>query len=150
MAVIRKLISWWRLMSWKSMETGVLARVRWVGNRSKSVFADLLPSGRASYEGNLSWNIYAFLKFTLQFAFTPLSFYRLRKRIRKKHRNLILEYRELRNYPKLECDARITTSRQCKFMAKTLSYELSQVSEFNKFRVSIEFPRVSNCSFSNF
>lgn len=63
MAVIRKLISWWRLMSRKL--TSLLEFDGSETGRNRS-FADLVPPGWASCEENLSRNIYAFLEFTLK------------------------------------------------------------------------------------
>lgn len=80
MAVIRKLISWWRLMSRKL--TSLLEFDGSETGRNRS-FADLVPPGWASCEENLSRNIYAFLEFTLKqlasFTLLLFSLYRPRK-----------------------------------------------------------------------
>lgn len=56
-------------MSCKSMETDVLVRCSMDWKQVEiGLSTDLLPPGWASYEENLSRNIYAFLKFTLALA----------------------------------------------------------------------------------
>lgn len=149
MAVIRKLISWWRLMSRKL--TSLLEFDGSETGRNRS-FADLVPPGWASCEENLSRNIYAFLEFThWNSSLLLLSFYFhfiVQGNEYRKERSKFNSRTE--KFVIIQSLNVMRGSRRCKFMAKTLSYELSQVSEFNKFRVSIEFPRVSNCSSSNF
>lgn len=128
MAVIRKLISWRRLMSWKSMETDVLARVRWVGNRSKSVLADLLPPRWTPRTRNVSM-----LSLNLRYTslYSPFIFIqRLFSFQRREHEESNIRKKrgqfngELCNYPKLVRVHVTRGSRGCKFTAKTLSFEL--------------------------
>lgn len=72
-------------MSWKSMETDILARCSMDWKQVEiGLSTDLLPPGWASYEENLSRNIYAFLKFTLALALS-FSVYRSRKRIQERN-----------------------------------------------------------------
>lgn len=148
MAVIRKLISWWRLMSRKL--TSLLEFDGSETGRNRS-FADLVPPGwpraRKIYRGismlflNLHWNSsLLLLSFYFHFIVQGNEYRKERSKFNSRTEKFVI----------IQSLNVMRGSRRCKFMAKTLSYELSQVSEFNKFRVSIEFPRVSNCSSSNF
>lgn len=150
MAVIRKLISWWRLMSltsdWRPCSSSMGRKQVEIG-LSPILFHLDGPRARKIYRGismlflNLHWNSSLLLLSSyFHFIVQGNEYKKERSKFNSRTEKFVI----------IQSLNVMRGSRRCKFMAKTLSYELSQVSEFNKFRVSIEFPRVSNCSSSNF